>query len=523
MYNAELVQVYQNVEGNGGFTAYNDLAWGPGQLTNKITTITSPNGGSGLASSGQLLDFSTGLPTQVTLTVTGGSYGVGSQAVHGAHPVAGTDAHSLFNGKVSGQGSISYIDQAGSSLALIFTGMDPSKFYDLAYYAHRNDFAWDRASLVTLSGQDAFTNISSVATDNPNESGGVLFTGLTDQSTRLPADNDNGYVARFTNINPGRDGQVVLTISFDGPVASQFKGKYGSAIRLQEKGNGVSAPTITMSPANVTVAEPNPATFSVVATGSALLSYQWRRNGSNIPGGTGPVYTLSSTTVAADNGAQFDVVVTNGVGNVTSAPATLTVNGGSTAFPSAISSPVPGTTVTTASVTFTGNHTNQDLEHWLYVGTSMGAKNLHNSGSLGTGHTRVVSGLPSSGTIHVRWWSRNSGGWGSQDHTYTMNTGGGGTFPPGISTPVPGTTVTSASVTFTGNHTSQDLEHWLYVGTSVGAKNLHNSGSLGTGHTRVVSGLPSSGTIHVRWWSRNSGGWGSQDHTYTMNVASGGG
>lgn len=96
---------------------------------------------------------------------------------------------------------------------LTFTGLDPAKVYDLASYAHRNKYAWDRASLVTISGQDAFTNISSAATDNPSETGGVLFSGSTDVSTRLLADNDNGYVARFSNINSGSDGLVVLTIS----------------------------------------------------------------------------------------------------------------------------------------------------------------------------------------------------------------------------------------------------------------------------------------------------------------------
>jgi hypothetical protein len=221
-----------NTTSGAGFVAYNDLAWATGQLTSNITTITSPNGGSGLPSSGQLIDYATGLSTPVTLTVTGGSFSGDSQAGHGANPVSGTDAHSLFNGKVSGLGAISYIDQAGSSLVLTFTGLDSSKDYDLAFYAHRDKYDWSRASLVTLSGQDSFTNTSSVATDNPNESGGVLFTGPNDTSTRLPADNDNGYVARFSNIDPGSDGRVVLTISFDG--TTPFTGKYGSAVRLQE-------------------------------------------------------------------------------------------------------------------------------------------------------------------------------------------------------------------------------------------------------------------------------------------------
>ena len=66
---------------------------------------------------------------------------------------------------------------------------------------------WDRAFLVTISGADAFTNQSSVATDNPEAgSSGAIFYGPGDDSTRLPADNDNGYVARFTDIDPGADG-----------------------------------------------------------------------------------------------------------------------------------------------------------------------------------------------------------------------------------------------------------------------------------------------------------------------------
>ncbi|MCU0782567.1 MAG: DUF2341 domain-containing protein [Verrucomicrobia bacterium] len=85
-------------------------------------------------------------------------------------------------------------------------------------------------------------------------------------------------------------------------------------------------PQITVPPANMTVTEPAAASFSVTATGAAPLAYQWRRGGVNIGGATSSSYTLSPTSVAADNGAQFSVVVTNASGSVTSAVATLTVN-----------------------------------------------------------------------------------------------------------------------------------------------------------------------------------------------------
>ena len=62
----------------------------------------------------------------------------------------------------------------------------------------------------------------------------MFFSVPADDSTRLLADNDNGYVARFSNINPDPDGTILLTISFDGNGPSQYAGKYGSAVRLVE-------------------------------------------------------------------------------------------------------------------------------------------------------------------------------------------------------------------------------------------------------------------------------------------------
>jgi hypothetical protein len=83
-------------------------------------------------------------------------------------------------------------------------------------------------------------------------------------------------------------------------------------------------PSITTPPASTTVTAPAQATFSVVAAGSAPLSYQWRRNTFPISGATSSSYVLTPTAVS-DNGATFDVVVTNGAGAITSSAATLTV------------------------------------------------------------------------------------------------------------------------------------------------------------------------------------------------------
>jgi putative Ig domain-containing protein/Ig-like domain-containing protein len=85
------------------------------------------------------------------------------------------------------------------------------------------------------------------------------------------------------------------------------------------------APSITTQPSNQTVTAGQTATFSIVATGTAPLSYQWRRNGANIGGATSASYSTPATTTA-DSGSTFSVVVANSGGSVTSNSATLTVN-----------------------------------------------------------------------------------------------------------------------------------------------------------------------------------------------------
>ncbi|OLC95364.1 MAG: hypothetical protein AUH86_12145 [Acidobacteria bacterium 13_1_40CM_4_58_4] len=86
-----------------------------------------------------------------------------------------------------------------------------------------------------------------------------------------------------------------------------------------------SAPSITTEPANQAVAAGQTATFTVAATGTAPLSYQWKKNGTAIAGATSSSYTTPPTT-SSDDGAQFTVVVSNTAGSVTSNAATLTLS-----------------------------------------------------------------------------------------------------------------------------------------------------------------------------------------------------
>ena len=80
---------------------------------------------------------------------------------------------------------------------------------------------------------------------------------------------------------------------------------------------------LTADPANRTVNPGDTVSFTITAAGSPVLTYQWRKGTSPLPGETGPALTL--TVVTAANAGGYDVVVSNLAGSVTSAPAVLDV------------------------------------------------------------------------------------------------------------------------------------------------------------------------------------------------------
>ena len=92
----------------------------------------------------------------------------------------------------------------------------------------------------------------------------------------------------------------------------------GALYRIIYTGN--ASPAITDQPDNVTVSQGQPATFSVSATGTAPLSYQWRKNNVNIAGATSA--TLTITSAQSSDAGNYQVVVSNAAGSVTSGIAT---------------------------------------------------------------------------------------------------------------------------------------------------------------------------------------------------------
>lgn len=91
-------------------------------------------------------------------------------------------------------------------------------------------------------------------------------------------------------------------------------------------GNSADAalPSITEQPADQTVVASHPATFSVTASGTPPLRFQWEMNGSPIPGATLASYTMPAATTS-ENAAHFTVEVADSKGTIVSRAARLTV------------------------------------------------------------------------------------------------------------------------------------------------------------------------------------------------------
>ena len=158
---------------------------------------------------------------------------------------------------------------------------------------------------------------------------------------------------------------------------------YGSQIQFLEPkvaraANGMQfySPVVTISPDPVSqnIDYGQPVTFSVNASSLTSLGYQWRFNGTPIPGASAFATNISSYSIASvvtTNGGFYDCVVTNTSGSsATSHVATLTIGAANfMAHRFSFSTSYTNTTTTNFytpdSVAYTGTHDNNTTRGWL--------------------------------------------------------------------------------------------------------------------------------------------------------------
>jgi hypothetical protein len=173
---------------------------------------------------------------------------------------------------------------------------------------------------------------STVAVKNTGRQS-IKIVGVSLSSTQF------SYSGPTLPVTLSSDQSLSASVRFSPSAAQAYSGTLvftranGSMIKVPLEGAGVPTqvqalpPTITTQPASQAVTAGQTATFSVAATGTAPMTYQWKKGGTAISGATSSSYTTPAETIA-DNSAQITVMVTNSAGTATSNPATLTVNAG---------------------------------------------------------------------------------------------------------------------------------------------------------------------------------------------------
>ena len=115
-------------------------------------------------------------------------------------------------------------------------------------------------------------------------------------------------------------------------IASSNAGNYTCVITGSCGSVTSNAAALTINNATSISAQPSPQTvctggavsFTVAATGSGTLTYQWQKGGANISGATSPTYSIAS--IASSNAGNYTCVVTGSCGSATSNAAALTIN-----------------------------------------------------------------------------------------------------------------------------------------------------------------------------------------------------
>lgn len=168
--------------------------------------------------------------------------------------------------------------------------------------------------------------VSSPASVQVSVDGGeaVVFEGF-DREHNL---NQYGDAREVAIDLAGKTGQFVQ-MDFYNPRLEDFPdGEWTAISEVVFYGSAVAqaAPKIVQHPAGLTVIAGSSVTFSAVASGTAPLSYQWKKGQNNVEGATADTFTIP-VAEESDSG-QYVVVVSNAFGSATSDPATLVVEPG---------------------------------------------------------------------------------------------------------------------------------------------------------------------------------------------------
>lgn len=182
-------------------------------------------------------------------------------------------------------------------------------------------FTTQPTSLNITPGSNA--TFTAAATGNPTPT--LQWQVSTDTGATW---NDLANTAPYSGVTTGTLTITSATLAMNGYqyhcVGSNVAGPVASnAATLTVTNEQPVAPQISAQPVSKTVTAGDAFSFTVIATGTPAPTYQWQHNGASILGQT--TATLSIQNAQAMDAGDYNVVVTNSAGSVTSSTATLTV------------------------------------------------------------------------------------------------------------------------------------------------------------------------------------------------------
>jgi glucose/arabinose dehydrogenase len=119
------------------------------------------------------------------------------------------------------------------------------------------------------------------------------------------------------------------------------------------------SPTISQQPISASVSVGLAVNFSVSASGTAPLTYQWQKNGVNITNANQPTYSIASAQLA--DAGNYQVIVSNSAGSATSSVAVLTVTPPNQRPSAKVLTPIAGTLYTAGTtLNFSGQGTDPE-------------------------------------------------------------------------------------------------------------------------------------------------------------------
>jgi hypothetical protein len=287
--------------------------------------------------------------------------------------------------------------------------------------------------------------------------------------------------------------------------------------------------TLTLSPANppplgVGTIQTFILSASLFGTPDPLTPGLTPANVNFTQGGTGSVTVVPSGT--QPNNGTFSFDATGGTVGSVNLTANIDIFPSNTAsfnvIQPALYSPVNGSTLPGASVTFQWTEYPGASNYWLDVGSTPGGNNYAQSGALG-GSTLsyTVNDLPTNGSmVYATWYYYVSGSWQHSQYSYTAS--GGANSKGVLTSPTPGSFLSGTTVTFIWTPGNGATAYWLDIGSTSGGNNYYQSGNLGNVTQVTVNGLPSNGsTLYVTLWSYINGQWVYNEYTYVAYGALG--